>query len=78
MIHSFLELPCLGYLFLFVTLLIVVTIKIIIKNKKMGRILLWVGGLYGIVMGLYSAFGPTYEYQGTTCYSNGTCFTSSG
>jgi hypothetical protein len=78
MINSFLELPVLGFLFLFVTLLIVVAIKIIIKNKKMGRILLWVGGLYGIVVGLYSAFGPTSEYQGTTCYSNGTCFSSSG
>ncbi len=78
MINSFLELPGLAYLFLFVTLFIVVAIKIIIKNKKMGRILGWVGGLYGIAMGLYSAFGPTGEYQGTTCYSNGTCFSSSG
>jgi hypothetical protein len=38
----------------------------IIKNKKMGRILLWVGGLYGIVVGLYSAFGPAGEYHGNS------------
>ncbi len=78
MMNSFLEFPGFGFFFLFVTLLIVAAIKIIIKNKKIGHILLWIGGLYGIVVGLYSAFGPTGEYQRTTCYSNGTCFQSSG
>ncbi len=78
MINSFLEYPGFGFLFLFVTLLIVAAIKIIIRNRKIGYILIWIGGLYGIVVGLYSAFGPTGEYQRTTCYPNGTCFQSSG
>lgn len=35
---------------------------------KIGRILLWVGGFYGIMMGLYVAFGPTGEYATSTGY----------
>ncbi len=38
------------------------------KSFKNARILLWAGGLYGILMGFFVAFGPLYEYRMSTGY----------
>ncbi|HEY9206196.1 MAG TPA: hypothetical protein VIO58_09760 [Candidatus Methanoperedens sp.] len=39
-----------------------------LKLFKNARILLWAGGLYGILMGFFVAFGPMYEYRTSTGY----------
>ncbi|VVB95673.1 Uncharacterised protein [uncultured archaeon] len=39
-----------------------------LKLFKNARILLWAGGLYGILMGFFVAFGPLYEYRTSTGY----------